>query len=250
VGALKTLGESRGETSAQRVRAHRARRRRGELSFRAGLPADRIVRSPWRSSFWVLIDSSLGPRSRINATPHAMVAAHIVDATAAIARTDVGFSARGQCCGSDRIGIARCGQRRRGRDGDRLLGRRRLRAYRDSLNGLRHVGKLFRDRSRRHAVNGFRQQSKVVRDSARRCQQIHLLRHLICMRRRLGVQLGIVIKRYESRKRESGDKSTKYRLRGFHSLLTESPERNPVVKRESAIHRDRSPRYVPRKAIA
>jgi hypothetical protein len=39
-------------------------------------------------------------------------------------------------------------------------------------------------------------------------------------------------------------------LRGFHSLLTESPERNPIVKRESTIHRNRSPCYVPRKAIA
>jgi hypothetical protein len=179
-----------------------------------------------------------------------MVAAHKVDAMAAIARTDVGFSARGQCCRSDRIGIARCGQRRRGRDGDRLLGRRRLRAHRDCVNGLRHVGKLFRDQSRRRAVNGFRQQSKVARDRARRCQQIHLLRHLIWMRRRFGVRLGIVIKRYESRKREGDYKSTKYCLRGFHSLLTESPKRNPVVKRESAIHRNRSPRYVPRKAIA
>ena len=117
-----------------------------------------------------------------------MMAAHKVDATAAIARTDVGFSARGQCCGSNRIGIARCGQRRRGRDGDRLLGRRRLRAYRDCVNGLRHVGKLFRDRSRRRTANGFRQHSKVVRDRARRCQQIRLLRRLICMPRRLNVR--------------------------------------------------------------
>ena len=43
---------------------------------------------------------------------------------------------------------------------------------------------------------------------------------------------------YESRKRESDYKSTKYGLRGFHSLLTEAPKRNPVVKRESAIHYD------------
>ena len=179
-----------------------------------------------------------------------MMAAHKVDAMAAIARADVGFSVRGQCCGSDRIGIARCGQRRRGREGDRLLGRRRLGAYRDYVNGFRQLGKLFRDRNRRRTVNRFRQHSKVVRDRARRCQQIHLLRHLICMRRRLGVRLGMVIKRYESRKRERDYKSTKYCLRGFHSLLTESPKRNPVVKRESAIHRNRSPRYVPRKAIA
>ena len=179
-----------------------------------------------------------------------MMAAHKVDATAAIARTDVGFSARGQCCGSNRIGTARCGQRRRGGDGDRLLRRRRLRAYRDCVNGLRHVGKLFRDQSRRRAVNGFRQHSKVVRDGARRCQQIRLLRRLICMPRRLNAGLGAVIKCYDSRKRESGYNHTKYRLRGFHSLLTESPERNPIVKRESAIHRNRSPCYVPRKAIA
>jgi len=35
-----------------------------------------------------------------------------------------------------------------------------------------------------------------------------------------------------------------------HPLLTERPERNPVVERQPAIHRNRSPRYVPRKAIA
>jgi hypothetical protein len=27
-------------------------------------------------------------------------------------------------------------------------------------------------------------------------------------------------------------------LRGFHSLLTEAPKRNPVKKRESAIHHE------------
>ena len=189
VGALKTLGMTIAWRDFGSAGTRAARRRRGELSFRAGRPTDRIVRaSPWRASFWVLIGSSLGLSSRINATPHAMMAAHKVDAMAAIARTDVGFSARGQCCGSNRIGIARCGQRRRGGDGDRLLRRRRLRAYRDCVNGLRHVGKLFRDQSRRRTVNGFRQHSKVVRDRARRCQQIRLLRRLICMPRRLNVR--------------------------------------------------------------
>jgi hypothetical protein len=53
------------------------------------------------------------------------MAAHEVDAMAAIARADVdGFSVRGQCCGSDRSGIASCGRRWRGRDVDRLFGRR------------------------------------------------------------------------------------------------------------------------------
>jgi hypothetical protein len=88
---------------------------------------------------------------------------------AAIARADVGLSAR-QCCRSDRIGIA-CGQRRRGRDVDRLLGGRPLRAYRDCVNGRRHFGKFFRDRSPR-AVNGRRQHSKVVRDRTRRCHDL------------------------------------------------------------------------------
>lgn len=179
-----------------------------------------------------------------------MVAAHEVDAMAAVARADVGFDARRQCCGSDRIGVARCRQRRRGCDGDRVLGGRRLRAYRDCLNGLRHVGKLLRDRSRRRAATEFRQHSKVVRDRARRCQQIRLLRRLVCTPRRLRVRLGTIIKCCESRKRESSHNCTKYRLRNFHSLLTEGPKRNPVVKRESAIHRDCSPRYIPRKTIA
>jgi len=149
-----------------------------------------------------------------------MMAAHKVDAMAAIARADVGFRVRGQCCGSDRIGIARCGLRRRGREGDRLLGRRRLGVYRDYVNGFRQLGKLFRDRNRRHTVNRFRQHSKVVCDRARRCQQIRLLRRLICMPRRLNVGLGAIIKCYESRKRESGYNHTKYRLRGLHHTHT------------------------------
>jgi len=173
----------------------------------------------------------------IDATPHPMMAAHEVYATAAIARADVGFSARRQCCRRDRIGTA-CGQRRRGRDVDRLLGWRPLRAYRDCVNGRRHFGKFFRDRGRPRAVNGRRQYSKVVRDRTRRCQQIGLLRYLICMPRHFGVRLVTIIKCYEGRERESesGYESTKYRLRGFHSLLTETPKRNPVKKRESAIH--------------
>jgi len=178
------------------------------------------------------------------------MAAHKVDAMAAIARADVGFSVRGQCCGSDRIGIARCGQRRTGREGDRLLGRRRLGAHRDYVNGFRQLGKLFRDRNRRRTVNRLRQHSKVVRDRGRRCQQIRLLHRLICMPRHLNVGLEAIIKCYGSRKCESGYNHTKYRLRGSHSPLTESPKRNPVVKRKSAIHRNRSARYVPRKAIA
>jgi hypothetical protein len=145
------------------------------------------------------------------------MAAHKVDAMAAIARANVGFRVRWQCCGSDRIGVARCGQRRRGRDGDRLLGGRRLRAYRDCMNGLRHVGKLFRDRNRRRAVKGLRQHSKIVRNRARRCQQIRLLHRLISMTRRSGIRIGTIIKCYPSRKRESGYNHTKYRLRGFHS---------------------------------
>jgi hypothetical protein len=32
-----------------------------------------------------------------------------------------------------------------GREGDRLLGPRRLGAYRDYVNGFRQLGKLFRD---------------------------------------------------------------------------------------------------------
>ena len=93
-----------------------------------------------------------------------MMATHEVNAMAAIARADIGFSVRGQYCGSDRIGIASCRQRLLGRDCDRLLGRRPVRAYRDCLNGLRHFGKRFRYRSRRDAVSKFRERSKIVRD--------------------------------------------------------------------------------------
>jgi hypothetical protein len=146
-----------------------------------------------------------------------MMAAHKVDAVAAIACADVGFSVRGQRRGSDRIGLTRCRRGRRRRDGDRLLSRGRLGAYRHCANGLRQVGKLFSDRSSRRAVNGFRQHSKVVRDRVRRRQQIRLFRRLICLPCRLGVRLGPIVKCYESRKRESRYNRTKYRLRGFHS---------------------------------
>ena len=65
------------------------------------------------------------PQSRINATPHRTMAAHEIDAMAAIARADVdGFSVREQGCGSDRSGNASCGRRWRGCDVGRLFGRR------------------------------------------------------------------------------------------------------------------------------
>ena len=132
------------------------------------------------------------------------MAAHKIDAMAAIARADVGFSVRGQCRGSDRIGITRCRRRRRRRDGDRLLGRRRLGAYRNCANGFRQVGKLLGDRRSRRAVYGFRQHSKVVRERVRRRQQIRLFRRLICLPCLLGVRFGPIVRCYECRKRESG----------------------------------------------
>jgi hypothetical protein len=151
------------------------------------------------------------------------MAAHKIDAMAAIARADVGFSVRGQCCGSDRIGITRCRRRRRRRDGNRLLGRRCLGTYRDCANGLRQVGKLLGDRRSRRAVYGFRQHSKVVRERVRRRQQIRLFCRLTCLPRRLGVRFGPIVKCYECRKRESGHNRTKYCLRGSHHTRT-SPQ--------------------------
>jgi len=146
-----------------------------------------------------------------------MMAAHKIDAMAAIARADVGFSVRGQCRGSDRIGITSCRRRRRRRDGNRLLGWRRLGTYRNCANGLRQVGKLLGDRRSRRAVYGFRQHSKVVRERVRRRQQIRLFRRLTCLPCRLGVRFGPIVKCYECRKRESGHNRTKYCLRGSHS---------------------------------